>query len=218
MPSGKQSKKKRYEQRAAAPPPVRSKGMGGGRGWTGRTKALLAAVAVALVAAVVLAVVLTRGGGSTDIGAAFAAAGCTLKTLPDQGQRHVASLTAKVPYNSFPPTSGPHYVEPAPWNSYPQSLSLVQEVHNLEHGGVIVQYGSRVPTATVDELNEFYASSPNGILLAPLPKLGQKIALTAWTNLGVCNSFDAKAFTAFRDAYRGNGPEAIPVSSLTPGS
>lgn len=56
------------------------------------------------------------------------------------------------------------------------------------------------------------------MLLAPLPKLGGKIALTAWTHLGVCGRYNAAAFKAFRDAYRGQGPERFPVSSLTPGS
>jgi len=54
--------------------------------------------------------------------------------------------------------------------------------------------------------------------MAPLPKLGDKIALTAWTHLASCSTFDESAFKAFRDAYRGKGPERFPVSQLTPGT
>ena len=33
-----------------------------------------------------------------------------------------------------------------------------------------------------------------------------------------CPKFDEKAFTAFRDEFRGKGPERFPVSILTPGT
>src|SRR5262249_45218516 len=107
---------------------------------------------------------------------------------------------------------------PAKWGLYTVPLVLVQEVHNLEHGGIIVQYGDTVPQATIDDLSDFYNASPDAMLLAPLPKLGNKIALTAWTRLATCTRFDRKAYAAFRDAFRGHGPEPFPVSSLTPGS
>ena len=88
-------------------------------------------------------------GGAVSPAKKLVAAGCTFKTYPDLGAKHVQSLDANVKYNSFPPTSGPHYFRPAIWGSYNEPLALVQEVHNLEHGGVIVQYGNRVPQATV---------------------------------------------------------------------
>ena len=189
----------------------------------GQRNALLAGVlAGGVIVAVVLAVVLTRGGSKSHEGpspaAALAAAGCTFKTYPDLGQAHVQSLTATVKYNSFPPTSGPHYVTPGVWGKYTTPLVLVQEVHNLEHGGVIVQYGDEVPQGTIDSLVSFYDASPNAMLLAPLPKLGAKIALTAWTHLATCTRYDKIAFSAFRDDYRGKGPERFAVSQLTPGS
>ena len=186
--------------------------------------ALLAGVlAGGVIVGLVLAIVLTRGGSNHSSSgpspaAKLAAAGCTFKTYPSQGRNHVTSLTAKVKYNSFPPTSGTHYQDPGVWGHYDAPLVLVQEVHNLEHGGVIIQYGSKVPQATVDELLSFYSSSPNGMLLAPLPALGAKVALTAWTHLATCTQYSKVAFAAFRDAYRGKGPEAFPVSALKPGT
>lgn len=190
-------------------------------GFVTRRNALLAGVvAGGAIVAIVLASVLTRGGGASasSPAAKLAAAGCTFKTYPSEGRGHVNSLTAKVTYKTFPPTSGTHYFQPAVWGRYTSPLVLVQEVHNLEHGGVIVQYGDKVPQSTIDRLGAFYDSSPDAMLLAPLPKLGRKIALTAWTELATCTRYDATAFTAFRDAFRGKGPEQFPVSSLTPGS
>jgi len=188
-------------------------------------RGLLAGIVAGLIVIVaIVAVVVARGSSSngsksdTTALAALNAAGCSYRRYPSEGRSHVSSLSATVNYKTFPPTSGTHYYIPAVWNRYSQPLVLVQEVHNLEHGGVIVQYGDKVPQATVAKLASFYDSSPNAMLLAPLPKLGNKIALTAWTRLALCTHYDQAAFAGFRDAFRGQGPEKFPVSSLTPGS
>lgn len=173
--------------------------------------------------AVVLVVLAVAGGGggkkanNSALAATLTAAGCTFQNPVSEGNRHVTSLDAKVKYKTFPPTSGSHYQVPAIWGAYTTPLVLNQEVHNLEHGGVIIQYGSGVPRATVDQLGGFYQQDPNGLLLAPLPALGNKIALTAWTHLATCTRYDEKAFKGFRDAYRYHGPENFPPSALAPG-
>jgi uncharacterized protein DUF3105 len=177
----------------------------------------LGASGFVLLGAVVLVMVLASRGG-IDVAAAMQKAGGTFKTYPNQGRSHVASLTAKVKYNSFPPTSGSHFVTPAIWDVYERPVNEIQAVHNLEHGGIIIQYGSRVPPGTVNQIVQFYRESPNGMLVAPLPRLGNKIALTAWTHLATITSFDKAAFTAFRDAYRGRGPERYPLDALQPGT
>jgi hypothetical protein len=211
-----QGPKRRDSRRPGGPGSFRPLGL--------NQRGLLAGIGVGVVVAVIiLVVVFTRGGGSkpalTSSGIKLlASAGCSYRSYPSEGRGHVTSLSAKVKYKTFPPTSGTHYYLPAIWNRYTTPLALVQEVHNLEHGGVIIQYGDEVPQATVEELVAFYDSSPNGMLLAPLPKLGKKIALTAWTRLATCTGFNEKAFAAFRDAFRGHGPEPFPVSQLTPGS
>ncbi len=189
-------------------------------GFSRRSKLVGAAVATALVAGIAIALAVTRGGGGTgDVSKELAAAGCTFKTYPDLGREHVSSLTAKVDYNSFPPTSGPHYFQPALWNFYDSPIdSQLRGVHNLEHGGIVIQWGSGVPASTVERLRGFWRESPNGMLMAPLPRLGDRIAMSAWTHLATCTRFDESAFKAFRDAYRGKGPEKIPLSQLTPGS
>lgn len=217
---GRQSRKKREQRGQASRRPVQApkRRQPTNSGWSGRQKYLTAGGLVAIAVVVVLAFAVLHGGGSADPRKALAAAGCTLRTYPSQGRSHVNSLTTKVAYSSFPPTSGRHFYQPALWNAYTEPLALVQEVHNLEHGGIIIQYGSRVAETSVEQLQAFYRDSPNAMLLAPLPKLGAKIALTAWTRLAICGRFTAAGFKAFRDAYRGNGPERFPVNSLTPGT
>src|SRR5229473_3293652 len=73
-----------------------------------RTLRLLGASAAVVVVAIVIVVVAAGRGGAADPSKRLVAAGCSFRTFPNQGQRHVTSLTANVKYNSFPPTSGPH--------------------------------------------------------------------------------------------------------------
>ena len=70
---------------------------------------------------------------------------------------------------------------PALWGAYTTPLYPAQFVHNLEHGGIYIQYGKDVPAGDVDQLKAFYDAHQNGTLLAPLPSLGSKIALGVWT-------------------------------------
>ena len=92
---------------------------------------------------------------------------------------------------------------------------------------MIIWWGDKVPPATVDKLHAFYNESPNGMLGTPYPKLGNKVAITAWTapdggtgegRIAICTAFDEDAFKTFRDAFRGKGPERFPLDTLTPGA
>ncbi len=186
----------------------------------------IALVAVLAIVAIVAAVSLGSGkkktaakATPTQLTSAMAAAGCTLHTYPSAGRGHITTLNPNPPikYNSFPPTSGKHYYVPAVWGSYDAPVSEYQAIHNLEHGGVVIQYGKGVSKDAISQIGDFYQSDPTALLVAPLPKLGNKVALTAWTHLALCPGFDKKAFTAFRDAYRYQGPEKFPPSSLQPG-
>ncbi len=172
---------------------------------------------VLVVVGVVLGTTLGGGGGADT--SALDAAGCTSETFASQGRKHVQELEDGFKYNSFPATSGPHYPTPAIWNIYTEPIEQIRAVHNLEHGGVIVQYGDKVPDETVAEITAWYESGDrNAILVAPLPTLGDKVALTAWTHLATCPGFDQKAFDSFLDANRYNGPERFPANAMQPGS
>jgi hypothetical protein len=182
------------------------------------------------------------GGTSSDakkLAAAMAAANCTFKTVnayvPKGEGTHVNSLTAKFPWNTSPPSNGQHYPEWAVWGFYNQAVNPRMVVHNEEHGGVILWWGTKVPASTVDQLRTFYNEQPDGTFGTPYPKLGGKVAISAWTgdpanygsnnyfgrgHLAICPRLDAstlKAFEAFRKAYRGHGPEGIPLSLDEPG-
>jgi hypothetical protein len=209
-----------------------------------RARMILYGVAAsgALALAVVLIAVFTRGGGASggnNVAALMKQAGCTFKTvdasIPKGGDTHVNSLTKKLPWNTFPPSNGQHYPKWAVWGFYTQPVNPRMVVHNEEHGGVILWWGPKTPKATVDKLNQLYNEQPDGVFGTPIAGLDSKVAISAWTgdpsrytkngyygqgHLAVCSSYTdktAKAFRAFRDAYRGKGPEGVPLSADQPG-
>ncbi|MEX2212156.1 MAG: DUF3105 domain-containing protein [Gaiellaceae bacterium] len=190
----------------------------------------LAGAAIVVAGAIVLAVVVLRGDG-TD--ATLRAAGCTIEKQPAMAASHVEQLEEGFEYNTTPPSSGPHYPIPAIWDVYTEPVEQFRLVHNLEHGAMVVQYGRDVTEATVAEIVEWYRDDPNGIIVAPLPSLGDQIALAAWTSpdvspgqepapgqgvLAECPGFDPETFDAFKDEYAFRGPERFPRERLLPGT
>ena len=191
--------------------------------------------AAILLVAVGVGVLLGFRGGGNDAVADGTLGPCVMKTYPPMGRQHVNKLSPGFQYNSFPPTSGPHYPPgpkaPAVWNIYDSPVDEVALVHNLEHGGVVVQYGSKVPQSAVALIAQWYQASPLGMVVAPLPPLRDmhakapanaesRIFLTAWTHVATCSGFDENTFSKFRDAYRGPGgdaPEKFPLEALQPG-
>ena len=188
----------------------------------------------------------TSSGSTEALAKTMTAAGCTYRTvapLPPKkdptavnGGYHADVPSLSTPtkglWSTFPPSGGAHYGLWANWSFYRQPVNPRQVVHNEEHGGVIMWWGPEVSSSTIDKLEAFYNEKAEGMLGTPVAGLGKKIALTAWTgdpskyyrngyygtgHIAVCPAFDEKAFTAFRDAFRGKGPEGIPLSSDAPG-
>ncbi len=208
--------KQRATQRAADP---------------GRKRRLLMLVAGTLVilaafAGAVALLGLGRGGSSPDdVRADLVAAGCTLQVVDAQPGQHSLSADGRAKWNTDPPTSGPHFGETVIWGAYTEPLQLARVVHNLEHGGISVFYGDEVNESTVAQLRGFYDEHERGTLLAPYPKLGDKISLGAWVTdgedakgyLAKCTQFDGDAFFSFFSGFQFEGPERFPADSLLPG-
>jgi hypothetical protein len=208
----------------------------------------LAGSGVGLLIVIVAYIALSGGGKSTsgtkgvsdgNVAPLMKTAACTFKTVnayvPKGQSTHVNSLTQKLPWNTDPPSNGQHYPAWAVWGFYTETINPRQVVHNEEHGGVILWWGAKVSQAIVAQLREFYDEQPDGGFGTPYPKLGTKVAITAWTgdpakyqtngyfgqgHIAICPTYTAAtktAFEAFRKAYRGHGPEGIPLSADKPG-
>jgi uncharacterized protein DUF3105 len=125
--------------------------------------------------------------------------------LADLGNAHIQMATdPHLPYNSAPPTSGPHLPYIAPWGIHTQPIVNELQVHNLEDGGVMVQYHCSAPCPElVAKLTEVVKRYETQVILAPYPGMRTRIALTAWTRLDAFDDFDEARIVRFIRAYRG---------------
>lgn len=123
--------------------------------------------------------------------------------LPDLGNRHIRpGSVLDETYNSDPPTSGPHLPDIAPWGVHTRPIQAELQVHNLEDGGVVVQYNCDCPDL-VAKLKAIVTRYDKQVILAPYPTMKSRIALTAWTRLDAFDEFNEKRIVRFISAYRG---------------
>lgn len=112
------------------------------------------------------------------------------------------------PYNSVPPTSGPHYpVWWQQWGVTDEELPDELLVHNLEHGGVVIRYNCPTGCARLVDQLAGITGRYRKVILAPYSGSGTRIALTAWTYLDRFDEFDEERIVRFIEAHM-NSPEA----------
>ena len=140
-------------------------------------------------------------------------------SVPTLGNRHISSLKSPhPPYNSKPPTSGSHVHNVAKWGVYRRQIPNELQVHNLEDGGVLIQYDCKDCKAMVKKLEKLgwrylkkaKAESKGGkrsryghIIVAPYGDMGSKIALTAWGKIDKFDDYDEARIEGFIEAYIG---------------
>ncbi len=111
--------------------------------------------------------------------------------------------TPHAPYNSDPPTSGPHINLIPPWGVSADPIDKEFQLHALEDGGVVINYQQTIDATTLAKLKALTTSYSDKVDLIPYPNLSQPIILTAWTRMQKFTAFDEAAMRRFIDAYRG---------------
>jgi hypothetical protein len=125
------------------------------------------------------------------------------RPVADQGNAHIPTAeTPREAYNSDPPTSGPHLPYIAPWGVHTRPITPELQVHNLEDGGVLVQYSCDCPDL-VEKLRAIVSRYDRFVILAPYPAMKSRIALTAWTRIDTLDDFDGRRVSRFIEAFRG---------------
>ena len=97
------------------------------------------------------------------------------------------------------------------WGIHKEPIPEGYQIHNLEHGGVLMQYKPDLAPEVIEKLKAVGESYDwRKIILAPYPPLDKNIALTAWTRLDKFDEFDEARVRAFIDAHRNHAPEKVP--------
>jgi len=134
------------------------------------------------------------------------------------GQTHFNSLDAKHDaYNSELPSSGPHYVQPAPWGIGTQTVQDEQFVHNEEHGGIVIAYKPDLAQDQVAKLQQIASNltatdSPEAIkgfkvLMFPRAKNTKPIELASWTYTLDLDHVDEQLIKTFYRQHLNKSPE-----------
>lgn len=135
------------------------------------------------------------------------------RNVPILGREHIPERSAHYPYNSNPPTSGPHYSQPANTGFYAQELPDETVVHNLEHGHIWISFR---PALSADFVNELKNFADGSVIVTPRSKNDADIALAAWGRLDTFNiengALDTQRIQDFILRYQNQGPENPNIS------
>ena len=150
-----------------------------------------------------------QGGGGAGAGASAAGDGVGT-SFSSLGRSHVLAGT-QVQYNSVPPTSGSHYDTLALWGVYESQLQDRTVVHNLEHGGVNINYNlsDEGQVAALREFVEGQPGFPGCFILQPhLDVLEGTTVFTSWQWLQEFQGVEeTEGMQVFLNDHKARGPE-----------
>lgn len=144
----------------------------------------------------------------------------------EQESKHIAQGQTHEPYNSNPPSSGPHYADetaPTSWGVYIQEVPDEVFIHNEEHGGVIISYKPDLPVDQVKKLQALFAPpysdkgfKPTKAIVTPRSLNTKPIQLASWTYTLDLDQYDEAAIKKFYLQHVGKAPEAAAGPTNTP--
>lgn len=199
--------------------------------WRRCAAALWFAMAFAAVAGTKLSI----GDALVSVAAAQDSAG---QFFPSQGHCHIGESCPPrednyelYPYNSDPPTSGPHE-ERFP-TTFISDTALPKRilVHILEHGNVEILYNKDASPELIKKLRDYamrydfrfwmlqtpqspgadvgeQLEAAQAVFVAPYPDMAHEIAAVAWTRLDTFDAYDQGRIERFVKAWVGNAQNA----------
>lgn len=112
-----------------------------------------------------------------------------------------------IKYDTVPPVGGPHWPSPAQWGLSTVQIPDERVVHNLEHGGIVIDHNN-ISGDDLSKLVSFMQSYKRDtfgevkIIIQPYDKIAAgTIVLRAWGWRQVLTSYDEAAVRAFVDAH-----------------
>jgi hypothetical protein len=152
-------------------------------------------------------------------------------SVPQKQGTHV-EVCSFIPFDSNPPTSGPHYGQWASFKSYDKPVPRGFYLHSIEHGGILLAYNCQLYqqgdcAALVAQLTTFVASrgddpkcaghaARNRFVVTPDPLLDAPFAAAAWGHHLKGDCFDAAVVAAFTDAHYARSYEDLCNDGVDP--
>ena len=165
----------------------------------------IGAVVVILIVAVVVWRQSTAPGANLDLG-----------SIPDnsvvydsQGRDHINVTDSHDPYNSNPPTSGPH-ASAIRTRFYTQEFPDENMIHNLEHGHIWLSYSDPDDTEAQELFRTIQSQYPSTVVVTLRTANDSRIAVAAWTRLLKLEELDEDQIRAFIVRYIDKAPESVP--------
>jgi len=131
--------------------------------------------------------------------------------IADLGAQHVKEGESHEPYNSNPPTSGPHWVGVAGpgIKSDPVPDELV--LHSMEHGAAVVWYREGLEQSELDKIKEAFNDASGKKIMLARADLDVPVALTSWGYLLKLETIDTEKIKEFIETNNDRGPEKAPI-------
>lgn len=130
-----------------------------------------------------------------------------VESFPQMGRDHLAAGEAPPEYNSSPPTSGDHSPSPAQCGIYADEVPDEVQVHNLEHGAVVIQYRPDLDPSEIEALEEYARTKASHILVAPRAEMDDPVVVSSWTRLLRLPEVDIATIDAYYQQFVFSGPE-----------
>lgn len=132
--------------------------------------------------------------------------------IADVGSTHVKEGESHKPYNSNPPTSGPHIGNAVAGpgiktESVPDELVL----HSMEHGAAVVWYRDDLAESEVNKIKNAFESASGKKILIPRKDLEVPVALVSWGYMLKLETVDEVKIKEFIETNNDRAPEKAPI-------
>lgn len=132
-----------------------------------------------------------------------------MNLLPFKDEIIFRSIPRTQEYNSNPPTSGPHYAQPADWGVYQEEINDENVIHSMEHGGIWISYQPDIDEETKEKLEAIGKKYSGSVVVSPRSANDAPIALASWGRLEKLSSFDEEHIVEFIKRNKNKSPEPL---------
>lgn len=132
-----------------------------------------------------------------------------VQEFADEGRDHLGAGDPAPGYATDPPTSGPHAPTWSRCGIYERPIPDVVQVHDLEHGTVLVQYDPAIGDDDLQSLIALARGLDGHMIVAPRDGISDLVVATAWTRMQRFETIDIEALRDFWLAYAQQGPELV---------